>query len=149
MNFEYLKSRGRVAIAPSGCLEWKAGKSSGYGRFRNGGRMMFAHRVSYELHHGAIPDGLHVLHRCDNPACVNPSHLFLGTHAENMADKSSKERQARGERNGIAKLSAADVLAIRASGGITQRSLAREYGVSQAQIWRLLVGKQWTHLTTG
>lgn len=142
-----LKSRGRVTINQfSGCIEWGAGKSSGYGRLRISGRMKFAHREAYELHYGAIPNCFHVLHRCDNPACINPEHLFLGTHADNMADKSQKERQARGEGNGIAKLSEADVLAIRQAGGVTQRALAREYGVNQAQIWRIQNRKQWKHL---
>jgi hypothetical protein len=130
----------------TGCLEWTAGKSSGYGRFRSGGKMKFAHRASYAAHHGPIPSGMHVLHRCDNPSCVNPEHLFLGTHIQNMADKREKGRQARGTLNGFCKLSEADVTEIRVAKGVTQRVLASEYGICQAQIWRIRSGKQWVHL---
>jgi predicted NUDIX family phosphoesterase len=81
------------------------------------------------LHCGEIPDGLLVCHHCDNPSCVNPEHLFLGSQADNIADMRSKGRGGH-----MTKLSQADVLAIRATTGVTQRLLAEEYGVTQQQI---------------
>lgn len=118
----------------SGCHLWTGAKDrKGYGRFDQ----RLAHRFSWELEHGPIPDGLCVLHRCDVPACVNTSHLFLGTHVDNMADMAAKRRSAVGERNGRARLTDAQVLEIRhqyATLGVTQRYLAEQFGCTQSQI---------------
>ena len=79
------------------CWLWQATKNQdGYGRFRVNGKLVQAHRYSYELHGGLIPDGLHVLHTCDRPNCVNPTHLFAGTHADNMQDMYRKQRKVHG-----------------------------------------------------
>jgi len=85
----------------TGCWIWLASVTNiGYGRFWLHGRMLSAHRVAYELTHGAIPDGRFVLHNCDNCLCVNPAHLYLGTHQQNMADMRERNRQAKGDRHG-------------------------------------------------
>lgn len=79
----------------NGCWEWTGGKNNvGYGMFRDGAGMRTAHRVSYELHKGKIPKGKHVCHSCDNPKCVNPDHLWVGTHQDNMQDRSRKNRNS-------------------------------------------------------
>jgi hypothetical protein len=133
--------------AEDGCWEWTAGKSdAGYGQIKIDGRMKGAHRLSYELHCGPIPNGVQILHRCDNPGCVRPQHLFLGTHAENMADKAAKGRQTRGSTNGWAKLTEKEVTAIRAARGRSKLDLAGQFGVSRRQISNILAGKLWKHI---
>ncbi len=79
------------------CWEWLAGRNRrGYGKFKMRRKTRPAHRVAYEMHIGPIPDGILVCHRCDNPGCVNPAHLFLGTAQDNMSDKVAKNRQSKG-----------------------------------------------------
>lgn len=143
---------------PDECWNWKTrGHSFGYGKLHradeNGSREVLAHRASWELANGPITGGLHVLHKCDNPRCVNPAHLFLGTQTENNADRARKGRTViphrRGEENNKAKLKAEQVLEIRRryeAGGISIRQLAREYGVTFAPIQLILSGKTWRHL---
>lgn len=137
---------------PSDCWPWlRAINRLGYGTIGRGpGRHDRAHRVSYELHVGPIPQGLHVLHSCDNRACVNPAHLRVGTHADNMRDMKERGRQnaARGERAGLAKLTAEQVLAIRArrAAGERQIALAREYGIDKTQVWNIVTRKVWKHV---
>ena len=75
-----------------GCWEWTACKSMGYGQIKHGGKMVASHRLSYEMAYGKFPKELHVLHTCDNPGCVKPEHLWLGTHKENQKDKTEKGR---------------------------------------------------------
>ncbi len=116
-----------------GCWEWQGSLAvGGYGQIMSSRRRCFTHRASWEINVGTIPPGLHVLHRCDNPSCVRPDHLFLGSHADNMADKAAKGRAAR-ERNGNAKLSEADVIAMRFAhviAGVTGVSLGPAMGVT-------------------
>lgn len=123
-----------------GCWLWTGSRNHrGYGRFRRNGRVESAHRVSWELRFGPIPKGRQICHRCDNPPCVNPSHLFLGSHAENMADRNAKGRHV--ALNPSAKLSPEDVAAIRqlyATGKHTQAELATQFGVRQPYISRLV-----------
>jgi hypothetical protein len=134
-----------------GCWNWTAGTSEkGYGLFSVNNRNQRAHRVSYAMANGPIPDGMQVLHDCDNPRCVNPKHLFLGTNADNMADKVAKGRQAhfcpgRGESAPNARLTESQVLAIRASSG-THREVAEKFGMSRKQIEDIRARRSWMHI---
>jgi hypothetical protein len=128
--------------------------SNGYGAIEVEGVLDSAHRVSWTLHVGPIPPGRQVLHDCptgDNPLCINPAHLWLGTHAQNMADRNRKRRQARGERVGVSKLTEAQVIAIRqlAASGERQRDIAKRIGVTQATVSRLVRGEAWVHVAKG
>lgn len=136
------------------CWEWTARKDAkGYGTF---GRCGKAHRFAWEAINGPIPkaEGIHrigVLHKCDNPACVRPDHLFLGTQKDNMVDCASKGRMNNnapcGEGNGLSKLKEREVLEIRALfGKKIKRVLAVEYGVSISAIKQILRRKTWRHL---
>lgn len=122
------------------CWNWIGNYTrGGYGSFRVGLSMKVASRISWEIHFGEIPKKLHVLHKCDNPACVNPKHLFLGTDQDNSDDKIKKGRQVVlwGEKNLFHKLSDAQVLEIRrryALGNETQEKLGKEFGVSISNI---------------
>ena len=127
----------------SGCWLWTAAvDNDGYGNLALGTGCRLAHRVSWELHNGPIPTGLHVLHKCDTPPCVNPAHLFLGTHADNMADAISKGR--RGPR-WTPKLTQETVIEIRQrmSNGDTQAAIAAHYGVAQPTISNIKTGRTW------
>lgn len=136
----------------NGCWLWTAGKDAcGYGNFKIEGVTVRAHRFAYRLEYGNIPVGMQVLHRCDTPACVRPSHLFLGTHTDNHADKISKGRQrgAVGERNSHAKLTLEQVQEIRKKyrgQNVSTATIAKIYGVSQVSISYILIGKTWSNL---
>lgn len=146
-----------VVGRPDECWPWTAGDNgSGYGRlFVEKGRKVYAHRFAYALAAGKEPPAdLCVCHRCDNPPCCNPAHLFLGSKAENNADMAAKGRArpptVRGEQHGLSRLSEDDVREIRASyaaGGRSQRALARQFGVDQALIWMVIHRKAWAHVT--
>lgn len=124
-----------------GCLTNK-----GYGNFSiAAGKSRLAHRVSYELFRGQIPDGKHVLHRCDMPACINPDHLFLGTHLDNVADMIKKNRNTKGETVGNSKLTEADVLYIRLSPA-SGTSLSQLTGFSQGTISMVRNRRIWRHI---
>ena len=137
------------AIEPSGCWIWTACLSTaGYGKLGVEGKSEYAHRISWDIHFGPIPDDLWVLHRCDVPCCVNPAHLFLGTHADNVRDREEKGRgvppQTQGSSNGNAKLTDDDVAEIRLLRGVfLQREIAKAYGVSQVNVSAIQTGKSW------
>jgi hypothetical protein len=133
----------------TGCWEWTAQKDKdGYGRISFCCKPHLAHRISFEIHHGEIPGGMMVLHRCDNRPCVNPDHLFLGDHLSNMADMALKGRSPSGayHHRPCAVLTEKDVLEIKSAKGVTQRTLAAQYGVGQDQISRIRTGKRWSYL---
>jgi HNH endonuclease len=138
----------RIAIDDStGCWNWTGSKGRrGYGWIWDGSRNCRAHRLSYKLHCGPIADGMQVCHRCDNPPCVNPAHLFLASDAENKADKMAKGRQARGSGNGQAKLTEAQIMEIIAMPG-TNVEIARKYGVGDSHISHIRSGRKWAHIT--
>lgn len=128
---------------PEGCWEWRGTRyAGGYGYFSFGRKGVLAHRVAYELCVGPIPEGLWVLHSCDNPACVNPDHLRPGTPKENSADMVARGRSGRPG----ARLTEAAVRIIRRSyqaGGASQRGLAEVFGVSQHTIYQVVNYKTW------
>ena len=132
------------------CWMWTAAiNNKGYGlihrRIQKDGR--FAHRVSYKIFNGDIPDGMLVLHKCDTPRCVNPEHLSLGTQSDNIQDCSNKGRLVdnAGEKHGMAKLNSSQVLEIRASDA-TNRMLGNKYGVNEATIRAIRNRIIWKHL---
>jgi len=112
------------------------------------GKHRLAHRVSWELHNGPIPDGMLVCHHCDNRACVRPGHLFLGTAADNSADMIRKGRARRGETHHTAKLSEADVIAIRRmrASGETQQAVADRFGIALTTVRKIHLRLTWSHL---
>ena len=139
----------RYKVDPAtGCWIWSASTNSGYGQIRIRGQLVLAHRVSWLLHVGD-PAGLVVCHRCDNPLCVNPEHLFLGTQADNLADMILKGRDRKiglkGEDHNFAKLVAADIVQIRASDQ-TDTALARTFNVSRATVHDIRRRKTWKHI---
>jgi len=134
-------------VVDDGCWNWRGGQDrDGYGLVRAVKLQMAVHRVAYEVWVGPIPEGLYVLHSCDNPPCVNPAHLRVGTQADNMRDMSLRGRSLTGERGKNAKISAGDVVEIRRQheGGRSQASLSREYGLSTTQVNMIVLRKQWT-----
>jgi len=148
---------------PEACWPWTASLNKGYGQLgagpcppgvsRNSRRNILAHRFAYELEGGAVPDGMDVLHRCDNPRCCNPAHLFLGTQADNVSDMDAKGRRItpdrRGEGHGNARLTENDVKEIRslyASRTMSQSELGRLFGVTQVQISSIVRRESWRHI---
>ena len=136
----------------SGCWLWIGGTTKSkwtYGLIWDKGTMRRAHHVSWQLFRGSIPRGKWVLHKCDNPPCVNPEHLFIGTQFDNMQDMHAKGRAGDcrhlGEQHGCAKLTTAQVKAIRKSRK-TQKELAQKYGVRQTNISMILSRQTWKHV---
>jgi hypothetical protein len=131
------------ASASPGCWEWGGARDKdGYGQTRFGMKRVKAHRKAWELLEGPIPDGLYVLHQCNNPPCIRPDHLYLGTALDNGIDRKGRERPHRSNYT----LSRAEVMDIRSryeSGTIRQVDLAHEYGVHQATISKIVLGKSY------
>lgn len=128
------------------CWPWIGAKNTaGYGNIKFQGKYVNAHRVSFQLHFGQILPGYYVCHSCDNPSCVNPSHLFQGLPWENDADKIQKKRHVFGERHPKSKLKEEQVKKIFAEVG-TQENIAKKYNVSRRLIGLIKNGVIWKHL---
>lgn len=134
-------------LQPNGCVEWNGTLVNRYPVFMYEGQRHRAHRVSYELHYGVDPGPLLVCHRCDNPPCINPLHLFLGTHSDNMRDCAAKGRmsqpRARGLANGRAKLTDGELAAITAayySPAIGTQEIAQRFGIHRSTVRRVAKG---------
>ena len=154
---------------PNECWLWTGAKTgAGYGNLDLNGRNLLAHRVAWMIHNGGITRGLCACHTCDTPLCVNPAHLFLGTHAENALDKQRKgrcnsprggrngsrlhpEKRPRGGAHGCAKLTADQVVEIRtlyAAGRVCHQQLSAQFGVSRTTIHLIVRRKTWNHIPT-
>jgi hypothetical protein len=134
------------------CWNWLGHTNTGYGRLTLNKRCVYAHRLAWTLIEGSIPEGLDILHRCDNPRCCNTAHLFPGTHAENMADMASKGRHVAkiGVEHWQCKVTPEEVLEARrllANGELSIKLLAQRYGLSYAGMWNALRGRRsWAYL---
>jgi hypothetical protein len=138
----------KVAIGYGGeCWQWVGAMSDGYGQLLSGGKLDWAHRLSWKFHCGDVSDDICVCHRCDNRGCVNPTHLFLATNAENSADMVQKGRSAKGEQNGGGtKLRVADIPRIRES-HLPAGELARMFNITRQIIWKIRKGYAWKHVS--
>lgn len=137
------------------CWEWNGSRimaRGGYGRMRHESRDNYAHRLAYRAWNGEIPQGLDVLHKCDNPPCINPFHLFVGTRAENVYDMINKGRSpvigAQGERHHHARLTVEQVVGIRklAAEGLSSFDIGRRYGIFPSTVWKIRTRKAWKHV---
>ena len=154
MNSEYKEARflrrfwGRVERGDADdCWLWRGYVGDGgYGQVGYGGKDLYVHRVAFEIAFGEIPHGLHVLHRCDVRSCVNPGHLFAGTHQDNMADcvKKGRRPNIKGEKNPMAKINGNDATFIRSS-PLKTSELCEMYKLSQAQVWRIRRQLRWAN----
>lgn len=141
--------RAKLRPGANGCVVWCGGIAPfGHGRVSIDARMYQAHRVAWVIEKGEIPDGLWVLHRCDNPPCCNVDHLWLGTAADNSADMFRKRRSVhlRGEDQPISKLTEGEVALIRAATDRSHASLARQFGVTEPTIRSVRIFHTWKHV---
>jgi hypothetical protein len=143
------EARGLIAREPmSGCHLWVGALGGhGYGVVRLGGKIERAHRVAYEAAHGSIPEGQVVCHSCDNTACVNPDHLFVGTQADNIKDKQFKKRQTSGEKVWSSKLTQEQAMVIKYRRiGVPVAYVSKEFGISPSQVSGIRRGRYWAHI---
>ena len=148
------KIKKQTIIGKDGCLLWSGYKDkNGYGIMNMKSKNRKVHRVVYYLTFGSIPDGMFICHTCDNPSCINPDHLFLGTPNDNVQDMVRKGRGRiggkphPGQKNGMSKLTNEDVLFIRKNyKTIKYKEIAKMFGVSISCIQRICLNKSWTHL---
>ena len=146
-----LKMRGWDVMTPTGCWEIRGSKHrQGYGLLKVKGSTKFAHRIAYEAWVGPIPEGLVVRHKCDNPPCINPDHLEVGTQKDNAVDRETRGRRnpARGSRSGAAKLTEDSVSEIKRllRAGVNQQEIANRFNVSRAAVTSIKTGKTWRHV---
>ena len=131
-----------------GCWRWKASKfRRGYGQISHAGKNLKGHRVSFELHFGPIPDGMLVCHKCDNPECTNPKHLFLGTWKDNVQDMQRKGRRTLliGRKNPMTKLTDEQIAEVRRSyipGKVSQRVIAERFNITQGYVSEIMTGRK-------
>jgi predicted XRE-type DNA-binding protein len=109
-------------------------------------KQMCIHRYIFAKHNGPIPPGMHVMHTCDNRLCINPSHLKLGTHQDNMADMVAKGRNTKGDTCGRSKIKSETVNQILSEPNLTQLQIAEKYGISRSHVSRIRSGKTWKHI---
>lgn len=145
-GWDHLVKRGWT-VTPLGCWEYDGYRNSknGYGRVSTSEGRTGAHRVSYKQHHGDIPEGHYVRHKCDNPPCINPEHLESGTPKQNMEDRDARGRGPKGERNGFSKLTNGEVSEIRQAldKGESPLRIAPKYGVHFTTIYRIRTNTYW------
>ena len=149
-----MKANGKVELLSkvqkvNGCWECRGAMSKGgYIFFWFQNRQQYAHRVSWLLFRGPIPEGLCVCHHCDNPRCVRPDHLFLGTHQENILDRDLKQRTVKGENHPHTRLDSYKIIRIRELSklGESPLSIARQFSVSRSCIYHILHGRVWEHV---
>lgn len=131
----------------NGCWEWTASVSrDGYGFFSSNGKIRSAHRFSYEFFCGEIPSNLLVLHKCDNPRCVKPSHLFLGTVKDNVRDMVEKKRQSHGSRHWNCRMGVEEIIFIRSRLDLKLKEISEMFGISVKQASRIRRRDQWKHI---
>lgn len=137
----------------TGCRLWnRCYDRSGYGWVRYEGKARSAHRVSYQVFVGPIPDGLCILHSCHTPACIEPKHLRVGTQGDNMVDRALAGRYANGERHCRSKLKNSEVLEIKrlySLGGVSYRQLAKQFGIAYVTIGKIIRGERWKEVSCG
>lgn len=153
LEARFMRFFNRSVRTESGCIEWPGRRKTGkfpYGVITieipgKGSKIIRAHRVSYSIHKGPIPEGMNVLHTCDNPPCVNPDHLFLGTRDDNNKDCKAKGRNIVGARHWRAKFTDEDIVFIRKS-SLSAHELAQIYNVVSSTITRIRSGSRWAHM---
>lgn len=136
---------------PNGCIEWDGNKNkNGYGMISISNKRHQITRLIYTMRIGPIPDNMFVCHRCDNPNCINPSHLFLGSALDNSTDMVQKGRQAKGNKNGNSKLDEEKVITIRSlhKNGYSLKEISRQFNISKANTSDIVNRKTWIHVAS-